>query len=121
MRILICGDRRWQNFESIERVIHHLLLRYGREGLEIVEGGGGKTDLTAASICRMEQVAFHEYPAFWKLYGRAAGPIRNTRMLEAMKPDCVYAFHANLKKSKGTKDMVNQARKKGIPVVLIKK
>jgi len=32
------------------------------------------------------------------------------------KPDLVIAFHPNLAESKGTKDCVNEAKRRGIPV-----
>jgi hypothetical protein len=36
------------------------------------------------------------YVAQWKKHGRAAGPIRNQRMLDKGKPDLVVAFPAAL-------------------------
>jgi hypothetical protein len=57
-------------------------------------------------------------PADWTKYGKAAGPIRNQEMLD-MDPDLVLAFHSDLDNSKGTKDMVARARKKGVKVIVI--
>ena len=34
------------------------------------------------------------------------------------KPDKIIAFHPNIQKSKGTKDMINKAKKMGITVIL---
>lgn len=45
--------------------------------------------------------------------GKGAGPIRNRKML-AMRPDLVLAFHADIRASKGTRDMVAIARKAGV-------
>jgi hypothetical protein len=36
-------------------------------------------------------------------------------MLDQGRPDIVLAFHANISQSKGTKDMVERAKKAGIP------
>lgn len=60
-----------------------------------------------------------EFPADWKKYGRAAGPIRNTEMLVKGKPDLVIAFHYNLDRSKGTKDMIQQSLNHGVDVIII--
>ena len=60
-----------------------------------------------------------DYPANWNLHGRAAGPIRNKQMLDEGKPDIVYAFHPNISESKGTKDMVRQAKNRGIETIVI--
>lgn len=56
------------------------------------------------------------FPADWKKYGRAAGPIRNNEMLDS-DPDVVLAFHDSLETSKGTKHCVEQALKRGMTVL----
>lgn len=52
------------------------------------------------------------FEADWHTHGRAAGPIRNRRMIEEGKPDLVVAFPGG----RGTANMVNQARAAGIEV-----
>lgn len=61
------------------------------------------------------------FPAEWNRLGRTAGPVRNTQMLKEGKPDCALAFHPNLALSKGTKNMVNQLIKAGIPYLVFTK
>ncbi len=56
-----------------------------------------------------------KYPAKWNLYGKGAGHIRNKEMIDKGKPDKVVAFHSDISKSKGTRNMINQAKKLGIP------
>lgn len=111
MRVLICGDRYWKDSVTIARVLREL-----PEGTEIIHGGAQGADHTAAYIARN---TFHmptkAYYADWKKHGRAAGPIRNRQMLDT-KPDRVIAFHDNLDASKGTRDCVTEARRRGIPV-----
>ena len=51
----------------------------------------------------------------WKRYGKAAGPIRNDRMLKEGVPQLVIAF----KGGDGTKDMIEKARAAGLTVVVI--
>ena len=60
-----------------------------------------------------------KFPANWDKYGKSAGMIRNKQMLDEGKPDIVLAFTDDLDGSKGTKGMVNLARKAGIPVKVI--
>ena len=57
------------------------------------------------------------YPANWEKYGKAAGHIRNKQMLDEGKPDLVIAFLA--KDSRGTKNMIEQATKAGIPAKIV--
>jgi hypothetical protein len=52
------------------------------------------------------------HPAYWLKYGKSAGPIRNKEMLK--KADALIAIWNG--KSKGTLDMINISKKKGIKV-----
>ena len=54
------------------------------------------------------------YPAEWNKFGRAAGPMRNKRMLIDGKPDMVFAFHDDIENSKGTANMIKITREAGI-------
>ena len=58
----------------------------------------------------------HLYPADWKKYRNAAGPIRNAQMAEVA--DAVLCVWDG--KSSGTKDMMNQVRKRGLPLYVFK-
>lgn len=59
-----------------------------------------------------------EFPADWS-YGLKAGPIRNAKMLDE-NPDKVIIFHNDIENSKGSKNMRNQALKRGVQVIIIK-
>jgi len=52
--------------------------------------------------------------ADWDRWGNKAGPIRNQEMLDRGRPNYALAFHDDLNKSKGTKDMVERLKKAGI-------
>ena len=58
------------------------------------------------------------YPADWNKLGPAAGPLRNTEMVDTLVPgrDVVLFAHPNLSDSKGTGDSVNKAQKAGLQV-----
>lgn len=58
-------------------------------------------------------------PAEWKKYGKRAGIMRNQKMFDEHHPDLVLAFHKNIAESKGTKHMMEYAKKKGCPVRLV--
>ncbi len=53
------------------------------------------------------------FHAEWMKYGKAAGPIRNARMLAEGKPDLVVAFPGG----RGTADMLRRVREAGIEVI----
>ncbi len=82
----------------------------------IIQGMCRGADKIARNFARLRGHVVMGYPADWDRYGRAAGPIRNKQMLDEGKPDLVIAFHNNIDQSKGTADMIEQARKAGILV-----
>lgn len=118
-RVLICGDREWWD----ERPIRELLLSLPRDSL-IITGGCRGADRIANEIAESMGFATKVEDAKWDEYAnmgirRAAGPIRNRKMLADFKPDVVYAFHNDIEHSKGTKDMVEISRRKGVLVEII--
>jgi hypothetical protein len=119
-KVIISGDRNWTGPE-LEYKIECLLLQMPRNTL-IIHGDCKGVDKTADKVARRLGFPISSKPADWERYGRGAGspagPIRNTEMLN-MGVDVVYAFHQNYEKSKGTKDMVNQAKDRGVPAYLI--
>ena len=111
MKVLICGDRNYSNKEKIRNVIRNLMPD------EVITGGASGADTLAEQCCKEDGFKVHVEKAKWELYHRAAGPIRNRKMLD-MKPDLVVAFHSDLSKSKGTKDTVTEAKRRCIKVIL---
>ncbi len=104
-----CGG---ETFDECKITIQHLqksnvgvLLNYGVELKEAEED----FDKTVA-----KNIEALEFKADWLKEGRAAGPIRNKKMLVEGKPDLVVAFHNDIDASKGTKNMLKQAQKAGI-------
>lgn len=111
MRVLICGDRNWTDYSRIFRFVASL-----PTGSIIIEGAARGADFMAGQAAREVGFQVLEFPANWAKFGRAAGPIRNVQMMTEGKPDVVVAFHDDLEHSKGTRDMVNRAKKAGLPV-----
>jgi hypothetical protein len=114
MKIVVCGSRNWNNQEVIKRRLSQL-----PRSATIISGGARGADTLAIKIAA--ELGFERIGkvlAEWKKYGRAAGPMRNIRMLD-MKPDLVIAFHENLIESRGTAHTVREARLRGIPVEVI--
>ncbi len=114
--ILVTGDRNWNDPQTHGRVVQDALYGYRKHNPIIVHGAARGVDTIADLYARAFEYEVHPHPADWAQYHRAAGPIRNTEML-AEKPHLVLAFHDDLLSSKGTKNMVNQAVKAGIPTI----
>lgn len=113
MKVLVCGDRHWTDGKAIYDRLQSL-----PADTTIIEGGARGADRLAAEQAELLGFAVVEIPARWELHGKAAGPLRNSRMLD-MQPDLVIAFHSNLSESKGTRNCIGQARDRGIPIEVI--
>lgn len=111
MKVLVCGGR---NF--IDRPwLYSVLDQLGGTVTEIISGGATGADRYAIHWALERKVPYTEWPADWKFDGKAAGPLRNQRMLERAKPDMVIAFPGG----RGTADMVRRAKDAKVPVTLL--
>ena len=122
IKILICGGRDLNHadvWNSLERDCLDLVsncLGINRPKIfHVIHGGMKGADSAAGDWAKSEGAKVTAYPADWKTYGKAAGPIRNRRMLDEGKPDIVVALPGG----RGTADMVRQAEDRGVPVVKI--
>ena len=103
MKALVCGGRDWSDTSAIFSALDG-----AREALgvtEIIHGGAPGADQIAGRWAKQRDVPCTVYPANWLVDGKAAGPIRNQRMLDEGKPNMVLAFAGG----KGTADMVRRA------------
>lgn len=114
MRLLITGDRDWSDYEAVLRVVEKL-----RPSV-VIHGAARGTDTFAGVAADALCIEVESYPARWKEFGRAAGPIRNQAMLDLGQPDLVVYFHDDLERSRGTRDMVNRARRAAVQVLSFK-
>jgi hypothetical protein len=124
-KVLVCGAAPrtkppkpgWEDKEAIIDVLHELRQTWG-EKFMVIHGGAKGADILAGQAAFGLGLHVHTYPAEWHIYGNAAGPVRNRRMLdENPEVELVIAFHDQLHKSSGTKDMLKEAIKRHIPVV----
>lgn len=113
MRVLVCGDRHWQDRELLFATLD------GYKITLVIEGCARGADRLGEQWAQERGIPVEHHPANWERFGRAAGPIRNTEMLRR-HPDMVIAFHDDLSRSRGTIDTVSQAHDLGLPVVVIR-
>lgn len=86
MKVLITGSRNWTDREVIKYHLADL-----PADTTVIHGAARGADQLADSVARELGFEVIAVPADWTLHGRAAGPIRNQRMLEH-NPDLVIAF-----------------------------
>ena len=114
MKVLVCGSRSYDNWEYIFARIEDI--HKETPITEIIHGAAKGVDSWAGLWARRNSIQENRYPADWEGHGKAAGPIRNRRMLDEGKPDLVMGFLTP--ESKGTRNMLEQAHKAGVKCIV---
>lgn len=113
MKVIIAGSRDFTNYQFLLDSIYKL--DYS-EWTEIVSGGAKGADALGEQFAQTHNLSLKVFPADWNKLGNAAGPIRNKQMAEYA--DALVAFWDG--KSKGTKNMIETARKLGLKTEVVK-
>ena len=121
MRVLVCGGRKYTDRDHIHNTLCDIDTERGPI-THVIHGGATGADDEAmiwvhmmAQNWRRRDIKHIPFVAEWHKHGRAAGPIRNKRMLEEGKPDLVVAFPGG----KGTANMCAIAEAAGVEVIKI--
>lgn len=112
MRVLVCGGRDYSDASVLWGELDTLRQQAPHDCMVVIQGGAHGADQMAREWCESRKVEYENYAADWKANGKAAGPIRNQRMIDEGKPDLVVAFPGG----KGTADMVRRTTAAGVPV-----
>ena len=117
-RIIVCGGRDFNDYELFRKNMDEIMAEYPE--VELVSGHARGADMFAERYASEHNVPIAVFKADWEKYGRAAGPIRNRKMLEyALEEDAVViAFWDG--ESRGTRNMVSQAEKAGALVTVVR-
>ncbi|MBQ6825597.1 MAG: DUF2493 domain-containing protein [Clostridia bacterium] len=112
-RVVIAGCRDYENYEQAKEFIDICLSNVRKENeIIIVSGAARGADAIGERYAKENGFRIEKYPADWEKYGKSAGPIRNKQMAEIS--DYVICFWNE--KSKGTKSMIDYAKKLNKPV-----
>lgn len=122
MEFLICGSRDWDDRFPVYNVIAGLraYAEASGETITIVHGAARGADSLAEEMCQLLKIDTYAVAADWDKDGRAAGPLRNQRMLDEHNIQAVFAFRLR-GVSRGTDDMVRRSKEEGIPTYVINK
>jgi hypothetical protein len=110
MKVIIAGSR-----NIIDYGVHYVIEAVKESGFKITEevcGMARGIDWCGKIWAEANEIPVKKFPANWKRYGKAAGPIRNKEMMEYA--DALIAIWDE--KSRGTLDMINQMRAANKPV-----
>jgi len=113
LRILVCGGRDYANASLVASVLYDLA------PVLVIHGAAPGADRLADVAARRLGVQVLPFPVSkddWKAQGRAAGPLRNRRMLLDGRPQLVVAFPGG----RGTADMTSQAELAKVAVLRVR-
>lgn len=114
MKVLVCGGRDFNQREFLFKKLDEI---HSEKNISmIIHGCARGADTMAKEWADKRQIPHLGFPADWKSFRNAAGPIRNSLMLSEGRPDLVVSFPGGT----GTADMVKKTRKAGVPVIEVK-
>lgn len=105
--IIVTGGRDFLNKEVVEKTLSKL------RPDAIAHGGAPGADFLANHWAWLNRVECYVFPAYWSKHGRAAGPLRNVKMLDTFPHALVVAFPGG----HGTNNCKAEARKRGMQVI----
>lgn len=113
MRVIVAGGRDFDNYELLKRKMDVLLSK--TEDVEIISGTARGADTLGEEYAKEKGYKIAYFPAKWDIYGKRAGYIRNEEM--ANYADACVCFWDGV--SRGTKHMINLAKKHNIKLRVI--
>lgn len=112
-KLAICGSRDINlSYLTVADLVSKLVTH---ERVEVVSGGAKGVDASALKFSQEMYLKYTEFPADWKTYGKAAGPIRNKQIAEYADQLLVIRYPD----SKGSLNVAAEFRKLGKPVTEI--
>ena len=112
--VIIAGTRSFKDYDLLEQKCNMLFIN--KSPTNIICGCAEGADTLGKMYGDRHGIPVQMYPADWKKYGKSAGYIRNQEM--ANHADALIVFWNG--SSRGTYNMIETARKKEIPVRIIK-
>lgn len=113
MRLIIAGSRGFHELRELQAAVRWARKDWSWPEIdEVVSGGAAGVDRLGELYAEEEGIPVKLFPADWGKHGKAAGPIRNREMAEYA--DALVAVWDG--SSRGTKNMIDEATKRGLKV-----
>ena len=115
-RIIIAGGRDFDDVHLVALTLSNLLPDDTTpDSIQIVSGGAKGADAMGELVARDNNINLAIFPAQWDTHGKRAGYVRNQLMAD--NADVLLAFWNET--SKGTKHMIDIAKRKNLEVHII--
>ena len=111
--VIIAGSRTYNNYNEAKNYLDKAFSN--KKPTSIICGMARGADMLGYRYAKENNIPVLEYPAEWFKYGKSAGYIRNSNM--ATNADALIAFWDG--KSKGTKNMIEIAKKHNMPIRIV--
>lgn len=111
MRVIVAGSRQLSNYMLVEHACSMLSKPMTMEICGCCRG----PDMLGAYYANQRNIPVRRYPAQWQTYGKQAGFKRNEQMAE--DAEALVAIWDGV--SRGTKHMIDIARKRGLEVIVL--
>ena len=105
MKLAIIGSRGFTDYDFLKKSVTHFLKHNSLACTHIVSGGAKGADTLGHRFAMEHQLEMIVFKPDWKRFGKRAGYIRNTDIIE--NSDIVIAFWDGI--SPGTKDSIDKA------------
>ncbi len=112
MKTIIAGSRGITQLRFVEEAV----AESGLTITEVVSGTARGVDKLGEEWALQHSIPIKRFPADWDFYGKAAGYVRNAHMAEY--GEALIALWDGV--SKGTKNMIDIAKEKGLKVYVFK-
>ena len=115
-KLVVAGCRDFHDYSVASSEIHkHIQTLDAEYSVIIVSGCAEGADKLGERYAAEHNLPIERFPAEWDTYGKYAGPRRNAQM--ARVADAVLVFWDG--ESKGTKNMIENAKKANKPYTVI--
>lgn len=114
MKIIIAGGRDFNQKGMMKRI----MIQYGISSSDEIVSGHCPTgaDALGEELAKFFNAKLKLFPANWNKYGKSAGPKRNAQMAEYADKAIVFWDG----KSAGSRNMIEEMKKRSKPVQIIK-
>src|SRR5690606_6713656 len=113
-KVLVCGGRDFNNKKYLFNKLNNINNNLGPFEV-VIHGAARGADSLAKAWAEHVGIKHVPFPADWDRFGKAAGFLRNQKMIDEANPELVIAFPGGT----GTADMIARARKHNIQVIEI--
>lgn len=117
IKVIIAGTRDFNDYAFLKKNVDYFLqgINPNNEEIEIVSGNARGADKLGERYAKEHNLPVKLFPANWNKYGKRAGYLRNQEMADYA--DVLIAFWDE--KSKGTKHMIDIAKKQDLTVIVV--